>query len=150
MIAVPNYLHEEVAMKAMNNGLNLLCEKPIAHTLESAKRIVIASRRHPELTCMMSDHFIYKPAVRFAMDNWEELHDQIGEIKSVTARILEHDWVTGRFWLFIEKLAGGGIGIDTGIHLVAIMGKLFGYQDLKPVQAEMDKIRIPRGMPKRT
>ena len=37
VIAVPNYLHEEVAMKAMNNGLNLLCEKPIAHTLESCQ-----------------------------------------------------------------------------------------------------------------
>ncbi|PLR99274.1 Gfo/Idh/MocA family protein [Bacillus sp. T33-2] len=38
-ICLPTYLHEEYIIRAANAGKNIICEKPLTLTLESAKRI---------------------------------------------------------------------------------------------------------------
>lgn len=39
-IAVPTKLHKEIAIHAMNNGVNVLIEKPIADSLNAADEII--------------------------------------------------------------------------------------------------------------
>jgi predicted dehydrogenase len=46
-IATPQPFHEEAVRKALERGLHVFCEKPIAHTLESADRIVALEAAHP-------------------------------------------------------------------------------------------------------
>jgi predicted dehydrogenase len=43
VIAVPTIAHEEVALAAIERGVHILVEKPIAHSLEAADRIVAAA-----------------------------------------------------------------------------------------------------------
>lgn len=45
-IPLPNSLHAEWAIRAMAAGRHVLCEKPLATSLEDAQRMVDASRRH--------------------------------------------------------------------------------------------------------
>ena len=45
VICTPNHLHADVAVKAMEKGYDVLCEKPMAATVEQAKRMLEASRR---------------------------------------------------------------------------------------------------------
>lgn len=45
VVAVPTTAHEEVALAALERGIHLLIEKPIAPTLEAADRILEAARR---------------------------------------------------------------------------------------------------------
>lgn len=45
VVAVPTMAHEEVALAALERGVHLLIEKPIAPTLEAADRILAAARR---------------------------------------------------------------------------------------------------------
>lgn len=45
VIAVPTIAHEEVALAALEHGVHLLIEKPIAPTLDAADRILSAARR---------------------------------------------------------------------------------------------------------
>jgi predicted dehydrogenase len=45
IVAVPNKLHEAVALECLSRGLPVLLEKPIADTIEAAQRIVAASER---------------------------------------------------------------------------------------------------------
>ena len=44
LIAVPHHLHESVAIEALDAGVHVLLEKPIAPTLEAAERILAAAR----------------------------------------------------------------------------------------------------------
>jgi predicted dehydrogenase len=45
VIAVPTTAHEEVAVRAIEHGVHVLIEKPIAPTLEAADRILAAAER---------------------------------------------------------------------------------------------------------
>lgn len=45
LVATPPELHEEACVQAAQKGLHILCEKPLAHSLESARRAVEASER---------------------------------------------------------------------------------------------------------
>jgi predicted dehydrogenase len=45
-VPLPNALHAEWAIRAMAHGKHVLCEKPLACTLDEARQMVEASRRH--------------------------------------------------------------------------------------------------------
>jgi predicted dehydrogenase len=68
-IALPNYLHAEVAIAAARAGKIVLCEKPLANTVEEAKAMVEASRNVPTMVW-----FNYRrvPAVAYAKRLIEE------------------------------------------------------------------------------
>lgn len=44
-ICTPNNVHAEIAIAALNAGKHVLCEKPIASTLEDAKAMAEAARK---------------------------------------------------------------------------------------------------------
>ena len=52
IITTPNQYHEEQAVAAFEAGLDVLIEKPLAHTLDSAERIVAAAANAPGI-CMV-------------------------------------------------------------------------------------------------
>src|SRR5712692_7965486 len=44
-IAVPHYLHAEIAVRAAHAGKHVLCEKPICTTLADADQMIVAARK---------------------------------------------------------------------------------------------------------
>lgn len=136
IVATPNNAHMPVILKALDAGLHILCEKPLAHTLEAAQRILTASQRH-RLISMLSDHYVYKPAIREVIQHWESYQSEIGEMRSIKATILEPPLKRGREWLLDTERSGGGIAMDTGYHVVSVMGKLFGYQHIAVKEASL-------------
>jgi predicted dehydrogenase len=61
VITTPNRFHEPVAVAALEAGCNVLVEKPLAHTLESAERIAEAAAGAPGF-CMIGFHSRFPPA----------------------------------------------------------------------------------------
>jgi len=45
IVCTPNELHEKFVTEAFSVGAHVLCEKPVAHTVESGRRIVDAAKR---------------------------------------------------------------------------------------------------------
>ncbi len=126
-----------ITLKALKAGLHILCEKPLAHTLEAARKILTASQEHSELISMLSEHYVYKPAIREVIQHWKRYHSGIGELVSIKAKILEPPLQKGRKWLLDSEKSGGGVAMDTGYHIVSVIGKLFGYQDITVKEASM-------------
>ncbi|HEX4168122.1 MAG TPA: Gfo/Idh/MocA family oxidoreductase [Bryobacteraceae bacterium] len=62
-IALPNHLHPEAAIRAATAGKVVLCEKPLANTLEEALRMAAAARQVPNMVW-----FNYRrvPAIAYA------------------------------------------------------------------------------------
>src|SRR5260370_17809062 len=48
-ICTPPHVHAPVVIDALNAGKHVLCEKPMARTLEQADQEIEAAERHPEL-----------------------------------------------------------------------------------------------------
>ena len=139
IIATPNNTHAPLAIKALNSGLNILCEKPLSNTMDSAKQILLAAQSHPGLTAMLCDHYVYKPAIRNLLNNWQRYQEELGQITNIEAKVFEQGLQKGREWLFFKDISGGGIAMDTGIHIVSILGKIFGYANLTVRGAKMTK-----------
>jgi len=139
IISTPNDTHKDIAIKALNFEMHILCEKPLAHTLKAAREIVEAASKHPAQVAMLSDHYIYKPAVREVIQKWAEYKARVGKISSIKARIFEPSLVEGREWLLQKEKSGGGVIMDTGIHLISIMGRLFGYEGIEIAKATISR-----------
>lgn len=59
-VAIPQAYHAPAAVAAMENGMPVLCEKPIADSLESAKAMLAVSRS-TGLLCSITQQFRYAP-----------------------------------------------------------------------------------------
>ena len=65
LIVVPPFIHEEVAAAAFENDLHVLTEKPMAHDMESARRMVEMSRKVDNVL-MVSQNYRFRRWIRTA------------------------------------------------------------------------------------
>lgn len=67
VVCTPNELHEKFATEAFDAGAHVLCEKPIAHTIESGERIVAAAKRADRILAVgYTERF--RPAFKFIQE----------------------------------------------------------------------------------
>ena len=66
-ICMPNFLHKDVALKALNAGRNIICEKPLATTVEDAQEMVDTADRLGKHIYYAED-WLFAPAFRKALE----------------------------------------------------------------------------------
>ncbi len=67
IVCTPNEMHEKFAVMAFEAGADVLCEKPVAHTVESGKRIVAAAEKAGRILSVgYTERF--RPAFRFIQE----------------------------------------------------------------------------------
>lgn len=116
VVCTPPHLHAQISIAAMENGKHVLCEKPLARTLQEAEAMVEAAKANRvKLKCGFNHR--YHPAVQKA----RELLDQgrIGEPSFVRCRY----GIGGRpgyekEWRANPEVVGGGQLMEQGIHAV--------------------------------
>ncbi len=133
-IAIPNHLHAPVAIEAMEAGLHVFCEKPMATTLADAERMVATAKRTGKrLMIDMSNRF--KP-VNMAAHRLQT-QGEFGEVYYARST-----WIRRRgmpvihfdpggsmargAWFVSRDRAGGGALIDIGVHVLDLTWWLMG------------------------
>jgi predicted dehydrogenase len=122
-VCTPPVAHEEAAIYALGKGVNVLCEKPLAHTVESAYRIRNAAQKSTALFMPAFRHR-FLPAI-VAMKN-VLVSGKIGEIVLFNnvfggpAFDMEYKWFTKK------NISGGGSILDTNSHSIDIFRFLLG------------------------
>jgi predicted dehydrogenase len=115
-ICLPHHLHAEVAIAALQAGKHVLIEKPLAMTLAEAESIVEAARAAGRMLMVEMTHRFYPPvlAAREMV-----LSGRLGRIYAVEDRIID-PVVPERMapWMFRRRLAGGGVALTDGIHMI--------------------------------
>ncbi len=66
-VAVPNFLHHDVALAAIKAGKNVAVEKPLAITLEEANEMVDAAKR-AGIVNMYTENLCFAPSYRTAKE----------------------------------------------------------------------------------
>ena len=129
-LMLPHDLHEEAALASFEAGKHVCLEKPMAHNLASAERILAVAARHPEQVFMVAEQAQYWPDVVKA----RQLIDAgaIGDV--VTARACFYDPqqidpAAPRPWRFELARSGGGIAIDGGAHWIRPLRMMLGEID---------------------
>jgi predicted dehydrogenase len=144
-IAVPNDLHEEIAVAAAQAGKHVLCEKPLARNADEARRMADAVRE-AGVTNMVAFNYRRTPAVLLAREIIER--GEIGRILNFRGTYLQ-DWSADPesplSWRFQQSVAGSGAVGDIASHVLDIARFLVGdiaavnavvkrYIDDRPVQ----------------
>jgi len=120
-ICTPNFLHAPVAIAAAKAGKHILCEKPMATTLEEADEM-IKTARESKVILMIEQSFRFIPKNEVV----KEIIDKglIGKIFHIRTRFASPGpefWSPTGKWFFSKQKAGGGALIDDGIHSVDLM-----------------------------
>ena len=127
VIATPPSAHEELVVAALENGKYVFCEKPLAHSLASATRILQAETVHAGRLAV-SYQLRYESSIRRLI--WLCQQGWIGKIHS--AQIERHSNVPHansrkNGWWGSWKIAGGGVLATQLIHeldlLLLVMGR---------------------------
>lgn len=123
-ICTPNYLHAPMATAALDAGLHVLCEKPLANTLADGAAIVERARRSTT-TFMMGFCRRYREDSQ-AVKRLVEAGD-LGEIYYARTSWLRRHWNPGvRSWFLKREQSGGGPLIDLGVHMLDLALWLMG------------------------
>jgi predicted dehydrogenase len=116
VVCTPPNLHEVITVAALNRGKHVLCEKPLARTVEEAERMVEAARINgAKLKCGFNHR--HHPGILLAKQWCEE--GRIGEITSIRCRY----GIGGRpgyekDWRMNPEISGGGQLMDQGMHVI--------------------------------
>ena len=122
--ATPNFLHEPVVVAAVQAGKHALTEKPLAHTLEAAERMVAAAQEHNRVLQM-----VYNQRCQGDVTAMKQFIDEggMGRIYHGKARWMRRQGIPGRGgWFSQRELSGGGPMIDLGIHVLDMALYLMG------------------------
>jgi predicted dehydrogenase len=117
VICVPHDLHEAFSTAAVTAKRHVLLEKPIAHTMASAERIVaLATEAANDKAFMLAEQMDYLPVLA----NVRKLDQPVRYVFTDLNTYEPKGWRT--------RLAssGGGVMLDLGIHYVSFAVKAFG------------------------
>ena len=122
-IALPTYLHKEVSVQCLEAGLHVLCEKPMALTLEDCDSMIAAAHK-------AGRHLMIAHCIRF----WPEYiwvkkaveEGQYGNVLAADFTRLTHApaWDSDSWFADTDK--SGGVALDLHIHDLDYIQYLFG------------------------
>ena len=115
-VCTPNSLHAPVAIEGLENGLNVLCEKPPATNLASAVAMRDAGRKSGKLLMMGFNQRFDAHAQELARLRDKGLFGNIYHAKAAWIRRRGIPGMGG--WFTTKAMAGGGPVYDIGIHVL--------------------------------
>jgi len=126
-VATPNDLHREMSIAMLEAGKHVICEKPLAGTLEDARAMCDAAAKATGATFVW---FNYRRCPAIALARQLVSEGRLGAIRHVRARYLQ-SWGgpdTPLLWRFKEERAGSGAHGDLNAHLVDLARFLTGEE----------------------
>ena len=131
-VCTPNNAHAQIAIAALNAGKHVLCEKPIASTLEDAKAMAEAAEKAYARGVIAMNAYQYRrvPAIDLAKKFIDE--GSLGKLFNVRCTYLQSwsaDPASPLSWRFQKDIAGAGTLGDIASHVIDIAQYLAGDID---------------------
>jgi predicted dehydrogenase len=123
-IPLPNHLHVPWAIKALQAGKHVLCEKPIALSAAEAAALVQAAQQYPHLKIMEAFMYRFHP-------QWQTVKKlvndgSIGALKTIQAFFSYYN--TDPNNIRNKKEMGGGGLMDIGCYPISLSRFIFGKE----------------------
>ncbi|WP_207696202.1 hypothetical protein DOK67_0002067 [Enterococcus sp. DIV0212c] len=113
LIATPNDSHKDLAIKALNAGKHVVCEKPVTMNVEELDEILKVAKETGK-TFMVHQNRRWDPDFLITRELYK--NQQIGELFQIETRVQGANGIPGD-WRH-ELKHGGGMLLDWGVHLL--------------------------------
>ena len=126
-VCTPHDQHAAVAIDCLDAGVAVLVEKPVAHTVAEADRLIAAARRQPGVKIGVCLQNRYNTAARTTRDLLGS--GELGRVRGGSATLLWHRepaYYQARPWRGRKDASGGGVLINQAIHTLDLMEWLLG------------------------
>jgi predicted dehydrogenase len=121
---LPNNLHVEWSIKALEAGKHVLCEKPIGMSAADGQKLVDAAKKYPKLKVMEAFMYRHHPQWQRARQMVNE--GKVGELRTMQAFfsyfLLDPNNVRN-----IPATGGGGL-MDVGCYCISTARHIFGAE----------------------
>jgi len=126
-IPLPNSLHVEWSVKAMQHGKNVLCEKPLALNVNEVEKMRSCAESNGVIL-MEAFAYVYNPLIKKIKRIIES--GVIGNIESVNSSFV-FNMMDREYDVRFEKRLGGGAMYDIGCYTVHFIRHMFGREPVK-------------------
>lgn len=124
VISTPNDTHYPITMKALENGLHVLCEKPIALTYAQAQEMA-ALADEKDVKHLVPFTYSFMPTARYIKQLVDDGY--LGKPYHLNLRYYSSYGRDGNYmWRFDKKIAGSGIIGDLGSHFLYVAEWIYG------------------------
>lgn len=131
-IAAPNSLHAQMTLDIAQAGKHIVCEKPLAMTIEEGERMIDAAKRHGVLL-MYAEELFFTPKYLKA----KEMADAGAFGKVYLVKQSEKHFGPHSPWFWDVNRSGGGALMDLGCHGIAFCYWFLGRPAIKSVYCQM-------------
>lgn len=133
VIATPSAGHCSQAVRALESGLAVFCQKPLGRSAQEARMVVDAARAANRL---LGVDFSYRYT-----DAVQKMYHLVssGELGAVYAAdlVFHNAYGPDQAWFYDAELSGGGCLMDLGSHLVDLALWFFGYPEVRSVSSSI-------------
>jgi len=117
-ITTPPYVHASIARAALDSGLHVMCEKPLATTVEDARSAIEQADRSRRVLFPV-ENYKHAPVIIAVRQLLET--GLIGTVQDVTLSTFRNTHARGvkewkESWRREKRYAGGGVAMDHGSH----------------------------------
>ena len=125
-ITTPHHEHAAIAVDCLRRGVNVVLEKPLAHTLAEGERLLVAAAESTARIglCFQNRYNAPVQEMRRLLDSGE-----LGQVLGASATVMWHrnaDYYLDRPWRGSWGGGGGGLMMNQAIHTVDLLQWLVG------------------------
>ncbi len=119
VLALPNHLHEPVAVELLSQGIHVLVEKPMA-TSSAACDAMIAAAEHSGAVLAVGHQFRFFDSSRWVKSALEA--NLLGRLSHFELRLgVISRWPFASDFFLHKETAGGGVLTDYGVHVLDLL-----------------------------
>ncbi|MCE9590576.1 MAG: Gfo/Idh/MocA family oxidoreductase [Planctomycetes bacterium] len=125
-VATPNFAHHPLTMAALNSGVHVLCEKPLALNAKLAQQMVDTAKKKK---LRLATHFNHRMTPAIQTIRRYVTSGELGEVYHLRTVYHRRRGIPGGAggWFFRKKTAGGGCLIDLGVHYLDAALFIMGF-----------------------
>jgi len=127
-VCTPPSCHAEITIACLNAGINVICEKPMAPSLEQCDKMIEAARKSGKLLSVIAQNRFLDPIM-----NLKRVLDS-GLIGKVVHAQIDSFWWRGHsyydlWWRGTWESEGGGCTLNHAVHHIDMLGWMMGLPD---------------------
>lgn len=142
-VCLPNALHAEASIAALEAGVNVICEKPMAINLQQAEAMVAAAKK-AERQLMMCYNYRYRSDSQWMRRMVQQ--GRLGKIHHVNVTWRRETGIPGWGLFGSKAMSGGGALIDLGVHVLDLGLWMMDFPGVKTVSADVRSLFGPTGL----
>jgi predicted dehydrogenase len=134
-IVLPNHLHKEFAVRALNAGVHVLCEKPMAVTAEACETMIEAAENN-QRKLMIAYRLHFEKANLDAIETAAK--GRLGELRFFTSEFAQQV-AEGNIRVTESVQNGGGPVYDMGVYCINAARYLFRDEPVEILAASASR-----------